>query len=44
MLLSCKVKSHQGWIRSESESEQGEKYGEADAKPSDLSMARMKRG
>ena len=32
------------WSRSESESEQGDKLRDADPKPGDLSMARLKRG
>ena len=39
-----KVKCDDTRIRSESESEKGEKSSEADAKPSDLPLARLKDG
>ena len=39
-----KVKDHEACSRSESESEQGVKSDAADAKPSDLPLARMKSG
>ena len=39
-----KVKGHKTCSRSESESEQGVKSPEVDAKPSDLPLARMKSG
>ena len=39
-----KVKGHESRSRSESESEQGVKSAAADAKPSDLPLARMKSG
>ncbi len=40
--VSGKVKGHESWIRSESESEQGVKSDAVDAKPSDLPLARLK--
>ena len=40
--VTGKVKSLEGCIRSESESEQGVKSVAVDAKPSDLPLARMK--
>ena len=42
MLLSGKVKDLRSVSRSESESEQGVQSDGADAKPSDLPMARLK--
>ena len=39
-----KVKGHESRSRSESESEKGVKSSEADAKPSDLPLSRMKSG
>ena len=39
-----KVKGHESRIRSESESEEGVESGGADAKPSDLPLARLKDG
>ncbi len=40
-MLTCKVKPKR-WSRSESESEQGDKYVCIDPKPDDLSMSRLK--
>ena len=40
--VSGKVKGHETWIRSESESEEGVKSDAVDAKPSDLPLARLK--
>ena len=42
--VSGKVKGHESRSRSESESEQGVESAAADAKPSDLPLARMKSG
>ena len=42
--VAGKVKSKDARSRSESESEQGVKSAEVDAKPSDLPLARMKAG
>ena len=42
--VAGEAKCHQAWSRSESESEQGVKSAEVDAKPSDLPLARMKAG
>ena len=42
--VSGEVKEHEFWSRSESESEQGVESVAADAKPSDLPLARMKSG
>ena len=40
--VTCEVKGNDVPSRSESEPEQGVEYVEADAKPSDLHMSRMK--
>ena len=40
--FSGKVKGFESWSRSESESEQGVQSEGADAKPSDLPLARLK--
>ena len=40
--VAGKVKGHEARSRSESESEQGAQSAEADAKPSDLHMSRVK--
>ena len=40
--VTCEVKGKDVPSRSESEPEEGVKYVEADAKPSDLHMSRMK--
>ena len=42
--MSGKVKGHESCSRSESESEEGVESDAADAKPSDLPLARMKSG
>ena len=42
--VAGEVKSKEARSRSESESEQGVKSAEVDAKPSDLPLARMKAG
>ena len=42
--VSGKVKGHEACSRSESESEEGVESDAADAKPSDLPLARMKSG
>ena len=42
--VAGKVKCHEAWSRSESESEQGAQSAVADAKPSDLPLARLKSG
>ena len=42
--VAGKVKGNDARSRSESESEQGAQSAEADAKPSDLPLARMKDG
>ena len=42
--VAGEVKCEDARIRSESESEQGAQSAEADAKPSDLPLARMKDG
>ena len=44
VVISGKVKGLEACSRSESESEQGVKSAAADAKPSDLPLARMKSG
>ena len=43
--VAGEAKCHQAWSRSESESEEGDiESAEADAKPSDLRLGRMKDG
>ena len=41
-MLRCKVKVWEDRSRSESESEEGDKFRDIDPKPGDLSMARVK--